>query len=120
MNIRFRLIAAAALLLFASFAAKAAESFNVSAELLHNGKSFGSPSAVVAGDTRATIEVTGPKGYKFSFTVTDSAPGKIKVAATVDSSHGSFAPVVVVRPGEPATVSVGDLGLKITVQRSGG
>ena len=65
------------------------------------------------------MEMSGPSGYKLSFTVTELEPDKIQVAANVESQHGSLAPTVVVRPGKPATVSVGDLSLTLTVHRTG-
>ena len=95
-------------------------SYDVSAKLLHAGKSFATPSATVGADKPASIEVSGVDGYKLTLTVTDLAPDKIQVAANLDSSHGSMAPTVVVHPGQPANVSVGDLGLELTVNRSGG
>ena len=110
-----------------AFSAFAASSFaippglyEVSAKLSHAGKSFATPSATVRAGQPANIEVSGPDGYKLTFTVTDLAPDKIQVAASLDSSHGSMAPTVVVRPGQPASVSVGNLGLELTVSRSGG
>ena len=93
--------------------------YEVSAKLMHAGQPFATPNAVVLADKPASIGVTGPGGYKLMLTVTDIAPDKIQVAASLDSSHGSMAPTVVVRPGRPASVSVGELGLELTVRRSG-
>ena len=119
MVIRKRLIALAAFALLASFNCLAADTYKVTANLSHDGKSFGDPIAVVYADTAATVEVSGPNGYKLGFTVTDLAKDEIKVAATLDSSYGTMAPVVVVRPGQPGTVAVGDLELTLTVHRIG-
>lgn len=102
-----------------SFAATTA-SYEVSATLLHDGKSFAAPSVIVTADKPASIEVSGTDGYKLTLTVTDVSPDRIKVAANLDSSHGSMAPTVVVRPDQPASVSVGKLGLELTVRRSDG
>lgn len=118
MSIRNKLLAVMTLGL-ASLEAAACGSFKVSAQLSHQGKAFAAPSAVVKDGVPASIEVSGPNGYKLSLTVTDVAPDKIRVAATVDSSHGAMAPTLVVRPGQPATVTIGDIGLTLTVQRSG-
>ena len=104
----------------ASSIAAAASSYEVSATLSHAGKAFASPSATVLGDQPATIQVSGKDGYKLTLIVTDVSADEIKVVASLDSSHGSMAPTVVVRPDQAAAVSVGDLGLKLTVRRSGG
>ncbi len=94
--------------------------YEVSANLTHAGKSFAAPNAVVRANRPASVEVSGPDGYTFMLTVTDLAPDQIQVAVQVDSSYGAMAPTVVVRPGETANVSMGELGLELTVRRSGG
>lgn len=103
-----------------SAVASASDSYKVSATLSHAGESFASPTAIVRAGEEATIVVSGDSGYELTFTVTDLAPDQIQVAANVTSEHGSMDPTVVVRPDTPATVSVGDLRLEITVSRSGG
>ena len=110
---------AAALAILVSFNCLAADLYKVSASLAYKDKPFGTPSAIVKSDTPASVEMTGPSGYKLSFTVTDLAPDQIKVATSLDSTHGALAPTVVVRPGQPATVSVGDLSLTLKVDRAG-
>lgn len=98
----------------------ATTAYQVTANLSHNGESFGSQVAVVRSDTQALVELSGPKGYQLGFTVTDLAEDEIRVAATLDSAHGSISPVIVLRPGLPATVSVEDLELTLTVDRVDG
>ena len=121
MHIWPKIIATLALCLLASLSfAKPPGSYAASAKLTHAGQTFAAPSAVVLANKPAIIEVTGPDGYKLTLTVTDLAPDKIQVAAHVDSSHGSMAPTVVVLPDKPASVSVGDLGLELTVSRGDG
>jgi hypothetical protein len=111
-------------LAFSAFAASSFASppgsYEVSAKLSHAGKTFGAPSATVQADKPADIEVSGADGYKLTLTITDLAPDEIQVTANLDSSHGSMAPTVVVRPGQLASVSIGDLGLDLTVSRNGG
>lgn len=119
MTIRTSTAVGAAFALAFALNCQAAESYAISASLLHNGKSFGEPSAIVNGNTLTLVEVSGPNGYRLSFIVTDIAEDKIEVAAKLHSPHGDIDPVVVVRPGQPATVTVGELGLTLTVQRSG-
>jgi len=120
MSTWIKIIAFVALALpLASSLATTPASYEVSATLSHAGKSFATPSAIVRADKPASIEVSGADGYKLTLTVTDLAPDKIKVAANLDSSHGAMAPTVVVRPGQPGSVTVGDLSLTLTVSRSG-
>ena len=121
MHVWPKIIAILALCLPASLSlANQPGSYAVSAKLTHAGQSFAAPTAVVLANKPASIEVSGPDGYKLTLTVTDLAPDQIQIAAQVDSLRGSMAPTVVVRPDTPARVSVGDLGLELTVSRSDG
>ncbi|WP_162615842.1 hypothetical protein [Solilutibacter oculi] len=121
MRIWSKIIATLVLCLPASLSfASPPGSYEVSAKLTHGGQAFAAPSAVVLANKPASIEVTGPDGYKLTLTVTDLAPDKIQVAAHLDSAYGSMAPTVVVRPDKSASVSVGDLGLELTVSRGDG
>jgi hypothetical protein len=110
------------LALLASEASQAVQpaAYQVSATLSHAGQPFAAPRVSVQEGKPARIEVAGAEGYTFTVTVTDLAPDRIKVAATLDSSHGAMAPTVVVRPGEPASVAVDGIELTLTVQRHGG
>ena len=119
MNRRKVSLALAAFALSASFSCFAAATYKITANLLHNGESFGEPAIVVRADTLALMEVHGPDGYKLEFTVTQLVKDEIKVVAKLDSSYGTLAPVVVLKPGQPATVTVGDLSLTLTVDRTG-
>ena len=114
-----RRVVFAALATTASFAFADGETYKVTATLLHKGKSFGEPTTIVKSDSPASVEVSGSDAYKISFTVTNLASDKIQVSAKLDSSYGAMEPVLVVRPAHPATVTVGELGLIITVVRSG-
>ena len=112
-------IAFAAIATISSFAFAGGETYTVTATLLHNGKAFGEPSVVVKGDTPASVQVSGPDGYKLWLAVSDLASDKIQVAAKLDSSYGAMEPVLVVSPAKPATVTVGGLGLTVIVVRGG-
>lgn len=100
--------------------AAASDSYEVAATLSHSGEVFASPVAVVRADEEARIAVPGDNGYELVFTVADLAPDQIRVAAHLTSEHGAMDPTLAVRPDIPATVSVGELRLEITVSRSGG
>ena len=103
----------------ASFIAGASGAYAVSARLSHQGRVFAEPSAVVRDGEPASVQVTGPVGYTISLTVTELAADKLEVAVVVDSVHGVIAPTVVVRPGVPASVSVGEVGLSLVVNPRG-
>lgn len=102
-----------------SAAASESASYKVSATISHAGATFASPTAIVRASEEARISESGDNGYELTFTVSDLAPDQIKVAASVTSEHGSMDPTVIVRPDTPATVSVGELRLEITVSRVG-
>lgn len=94
-----------------------ADVYTVSARLTHAGQSFAEPSIVVFADKPASVESTGPDAYRITLTVSGSSADQIQVAADIDSTHGSMAPTIILRHGEPSSVSVGDLGLELTVTR---
>ena len=113
-------LATFSVLAVSAVAAAASDSYKVSAIISHAGEAFASPITVVRADSESKVAVSGDNGYELTLTVTDLAPDQIQVAANVISEHGSMDPIIVVRPDAPATVSVGDLSLEITVSRSGG
>jgi hypothetical protein len=102
--------------LAASFDAAAANAYRVEATLAHGGERFAAPTAVVEAGTPATVAVDGAEGYKLSFRVEELAEGKLKVSAVLASAHGDMSPVFVLVPGRPATVTVGDLAMSLTVE----
>lgn len=121
MNTRSRLSATTLVLcLAASSGASASGRYAVSAELTHQGKAFASPTAIVRSGEPATMHVSGQNAYTLALTVKEASAGRIEVAADVDSQHGKMAPTVVVEPSVPASVEVGDLGLTLTINPSGG
>jgi hypothetical protein len=67
MAIRKSSLTFAAFALLASSTCLAAETYKISASLSQNGKSLGDPVAVVQADTPASVEVSGPNGYKLGF-----------------------------------------------------
>ncbi|MEJ7746388.1 MAG: hypothetical protein WKF61_06480 [Luteimonas sp.] len=93
----------------ASFSSLAANAYKVSANVSHHGERFASPSVVVEMGVRAEIEVSGPDGYRLMLTVDDAGEGKLRISANLDTAHGAMSPVVIVRAGQSATVSVGDM-----------
>ena len=89
-------------------------------ELSHQGEVFSAPSVVVRDAEPALMEVTGARGYKLALTVRELAADRIEVVAAVDSAHGSISPTVVVKPGVPASMKIGEMGLTVTVAPKGG
>ena len=96
------------------------QSYQVTAQLSHNGAIFASPSFLVLEDQPGNFEVSGPDGYKLMLTLTDLDSNQIKVVSNLRSSHGHIEPTVVVHPGKTASVSVGEIGITLLVQRNGG
>ena len=92
----------------------AAQVYNVSAHLSHDGTVFGTPEVVVKADTDASVAVSGPHGYKLRLRVSDAGDGKLKISAQLDSAYGTMSPTIVVFAGKPATVSVGSISIGIT------
>jgi hypothetical protein len=95
-------------------------SYYVSAKLSHAGKPFAAPSVTVHAGQPASMEVSGPDGYKLTLTITDVAPDEVQVAASLDSPHGAMEPTMVVRLDQSASVSADDLDLELVVRRNGG
>jgi hypothetical protein len=96
----------------------AADAYKVAAKLAYRGEPLGAPTMVVKNGVPASVTVSGSSGYKLDLTVTDIAPDRVKVATAVETRHGAFAPTLVVHPGQPARVRVGDLDLSLVVERS--
>ena len=109
----------AVILAAASSNAIAAQAYKVTASLSHSGQVFGSPVVVVQSDTPADVAVTGPDAYKLKLTVSPAGADKLKVAATLESQYGSISPVVVVRPGQPASVSSNGVTMLLMVEQHG-
>ncbi|MBT9154975.1 MAG: hypothetical protein DDT39_01665 [Firmicutes bacterium] len=122
MRIREKALAAALALctLSSPLIASPGAAYEVSVVLSHAGEPFAAPTATVKAGQPASVEVTGPKAHKITLEVTDLARDEIQISATVASPHGSMAPTVVLRPGEPGRVSVGALSLELTVKRTDG
>ena len=121
MNARTALAAAVLLAsALAPFAAQASGPYAVAVELSHQGEVFAAPSVVVRDAEPASMEVTGATGYKLALTVRELAADRIEVVAAVDSAHGSISPTVVVKPGVPASMKIGEMGLTVTVAPKGG
>lgn len=99
----------------ASLDCAAANAWRVEATLRHGGESFATPTVVLEAGKPATIEVAGDKGYRLSLDVEEMAGGKLRLGAVLASPQGGMSPVLVVVPGQPATVDVGDLGMTVTV-----
>ncbi len=104
-------------LVLASTASAAPATYAVEAQLSHKGHVFASPSAVVQEGVPATLEVTGPDGYRLVLTVTGQSADALALAATLDSPRGHMAPTLVVRPDQEGSIRVGELGLAVTVHR---
>ena len=119
MGFKTTLAAVALLAACVSTPALAAERFKVSAELSHQGRAFAAPALVVEAGKTALTRVAGDDGYSLAITVTPLEDGSLKVSSDLRTAHGETAPVLVMQPGKPATVKVGEIGMSLTVARSG-
>ena len=102
-----------ALCLAASCASAQDKFYKLSFDVSHMGKAVGSPMVVVRQGVPGSMEVSGPNGYKMTFTATDAGDGKIKIATTFASSQGSSSPTVIVKDGQPASISDGRFEFKL-------
>jgi hypothetical protein len=104
-------------LALATTASAAPATWAVEAQLIHKDHVFATPSAVVQDGVPATLEVTGPDGYRLAFIVTSQSADAVALAARLDSPRGNMAPTLVLRPDQPGSIRVGDLTLAVTVHR---
>lgn len=104
--------------LAASSFATTPNSYKVSTNISHAGKSFAKPSAVVLAGQTANIDVAGADAFQFAITLKELAEDQIQVAVNLDSAHGSMQPTVIVHPNKTATISVDDLSLELTVAQN--
>src|SRR5690606_42075080 len=93
--------------------------YRVSATISHAGQEFAAPELVTEPGKTATVEVTGPEGYALGITVEPLSDGSLKVSSDLKSAHGNLAPVLILEPGTPASVTVGDLSITLTAAPGG-
>lgn len=103
------------LLISASCAAHAAESYDVSLQIFHDARLIGSPSLIVEDDKPASIRVGGQNGYEISVTTHRIQSNLIDVLMNLALDHDSMAPEMLVQPDEKASVAVGDIKIAIVV-----
>ena len=111
---------AALSLLAVSTGAFASESYRISARISDSGQEIGSPELTAMPGKTARVEVAGSNAYALAVTVEPMADGTLKLSTDLKSTHGDMAPVLVVRPGTPASVAVGRLSITVTAARSDG
>lgn len=120
MNLSGRLANGPAILLFAATAAKAGgDRYQIDATLLHDGKPFAAPAMTVKGGEPASIEVAGAEAFKLAITATGINAETVRIQAELESAYGSMQPTMIVRTGEPTSVTVGDLRVNLKVARLG-
>jgi hypothetical protein len=120
MNLSGRLLTSLAIALFAATVAHAGgERYRIDATLLHEGQPFAAPAMTVNGGEPATIEVAGAEAFKLAFTATGVDAETVRFEADLESAHGTMQPTMIVRTGEPASVTVGDLCVEVKVARVG-
>ena len=112
------LVVLGVVLSFAAFGASAQDKlFKLSFDVSHMGKAVGSPIVVVREGVPGSMEVSGPDGYKMTFTATEAGSGKIKIATTFSSAQGSSSPTVIVKDGQAGSISDGRFEFKFVATR---
>lgn len=120
MNLSGKLATSLAIALFAATAAHAGgDRYQIAATLLHGGKPFAAPAMTVNGGEPATIEVAGAEAFKFAVTAAGIDAETVQIEADLQSVYGSMQPTMIVRAGEPASVTVGELRVELKVARLG-
>lgn len=109
--------ALAIMLIFASSARAAGETYDIHATLLHEGSPFATPVMTVRAGERATIESSGPDAFKLALTATPVDADTVQIAADLQSARGSAQPTLIVKTGERATITAGAIGLELLCTR---
>ena len=89
--------------------------YKISFDVSHNGKAVGSPTVAVREGTEGSMELSGADGYKITFIATAAGEGKTKVATTFTSPQGESSATLIVKDGQPASVSDGSYEFKFVV-----
>lgn len=120
MNLSGRSVTSLAIALLTATSAHAGgERYRIDATLLHAGEPFAKPVVIVRGGEPATIEATGRDAFRFAVTATSVDAEAVRIDADLESAHGSMQPTMIVRAGEPASMTVGDLRIEMRIARLG-
>ncbi len=119
MNVRIAQAFAAIALCAASTSALASQLYNVSVTISDAGREFAAPRFVARPGEAATVEVSGTDAYALTITIEPLEDGTLKASTDLRSSHGSMAPVLILKPGSPASVAVGELSITLTAAQGG-
>ena len=114
MTHRISSIVAALAFSVASTATSASEHYKVSASISDGGQEFAAPEFVAIPGEVATVGISGTDGYTLAVTVEPLPDGTLKLSTDLESRHGEMAPVLIVAPGKPASVAVGELSMTLT------
>ncbi len=109
----FSASALAIMLMCASAARAADETYDIHVTLLHQGSPFATPVMTVQAGEHATIETTGPDAFKLALTATPIDADTVQIAGELESAHGSALPTLIVKTGELATITAGAIGLEL-------
>ncbi len=92
----------------------AADAYNVSMRLWEGDRELDQPVLTVHDGVPAIVEVSGDAGYRLALTASDAGSEGIRIVANLKTASGAFAPELVVRPAQEATVSAGDFRIALT------
>lgn len=119
MNARIAQFLAIIALCAVSAGALAADRYNVSVKISDAGREFATPELAARPGQAATVEVSGPDAYALTVIVEPLSDGTLRASTSLKSSHGSMAPVLILKPGMPASVAVGRLSMTLTAAAGG-
>ena len=113
------LISVAFLALSACASTNPEKLYRLAFSISQDGKPLASPEVVVREGVTGSVDMSGPNGIKLDFTVTDLGDNKLKISTHVVSARGSSSPTIIVRPGQPASISDGNVELQVTANPHG-
>jgi hypothetical protein len=102
-----------------STGAFAAEHYDVSVRISDGGQDFAAPRLVARPGQAATVEVSGQDAYALTVVVEPLPDGTLRTSTDLRSARGSMAPVLILKPGVPASVAVGGLSMTLTAAPGG-
>ena len=104
--------------LLASFGAiSASPDFMVEMKIIDSGTEIATPQMLVKEGAAASVTLSGKGGVAVGLIVTSSGANEAHITAEVESDGHSMSPELLVRKGEWASVSVGELEFHLLVEK---
>lgn len=111
-----RTTAALAIALLLTSAAHGREDvYEIRTTLLHQGRPFADAVMLVRAGEAATIERGGADAFELALMANRIDERTVRIEADLQSVHGTARPTLLVEAGEPASITVGAIGLEVAV-----